>query len=300
MRQRFDPQPSGESDHAALSLPIQHGQQQLAAVLQSLFAPIAQLCLAHGASIQLVEECLRLAFVREAELRLSGGQAEPGNRIVSRLSASTGLTRREVTRLRALMAQPHPQPARGSHATQVFARWISDPQYLNKGKPKRLPRTGAAPSFESLAQTITQDVHPRTLLEELCQLGLASLDETRDQVELKREAFVPRGDRQQMLNFLAENVGDHLRAATSNVVEPQPVHLEQAIFGEGLSQTSIDYAYTLMREEWSQLQQRMVPQLQHLVETDLAEGRQADQRLRIGLYTYSAAQSSPPVEPGTP
>ena len=53
-----------------------------------------------------------------------------------------------------------------------------------------LPRQGAAPSFESLAQEITRDVHPRSLLDELCRLGLATWDEAGDTVALSREAFV--------------------------------------------------------------------------------------------------------------
>ena len=40
--------------------------------------------------------------------------------------------------------------------------------------PRALPRVGPAPSFESLAQEVTRDVHPRALLEELLRLKLAN------------------------------------------------------------------------------------------------------------------------------
>src|SRR5438132_246446 len=74
-----------------------------------------------------------------------------------------------------------------------------------------------APSFESLAHSITRDVHPRTLLEELTRLGLARVDDRDGRVHLLHTAFVPRADRDRMLAFLGANVGDHLAAAVDNV-----------------------------------------------------------------------------------
>ena len=61
----------------------------------------------------------------------------------------------------------------------VFAHWRSDKRYRKRGgAPRTLPRVGPAPSFESLAQEVTRDVHPRALLEELLRLKLAVLDAT--------------------------------------------------------------------------------------------------------------------------
>jgi hypothetical protein len=38
---------------------------------------------------------------------------------------------------------------------------------------------------------VTKDVHPRSLLEEVCRLGLAEVDEKTDTVHLLRETYVP-------------------------------------------------------------------------------------------------------------
>jgi hypothetical protein len=77
---------------------------------------------------------------------------------------------------------------------------------------------GPAPSFESLAQPITRDAHPRSLPEELSRLGLVRFDSPGDLVELLRDACVPQGDHRRRFSFLGANVGDHLSAAADNVL----------------------------------------------------------------------------------
>ena len=44
----------------------------------------------------------------------------------------------------------------------------------------------------------------------------------------------------------------------------------------------------------------VVPELETLIENDRVAGRLADQRLRVGLYSYSEAMPLPPAEPKEP
>jgi hypothetical protein len=258
---------------------------------RALLGPLAQLAVERGLPFAQVEEALRVAFVDAAKAAHPGVAA---HRAVSRISAATGLNRREVTRL----VQPHPQasPARTSPATQVFTRWLSDPGLRSPKKgagPIPLPRQGPAPSFEALAQSVTRDVHPRSLLEELCRLGLARWDETDDTVHLAREAFVPQGDMDRMLGFLGANVGDHLAAAVANVLSDGTRHFEQALFADELSPDSLVQARALVTAQWQLLLGSLAPALSALIEEDRAAGRAQDQRLRIGLYTYTDAMPAP-------
>lgn len=263
----------------------------LLAACRLLLTPLARLAVARGLPCAELEELLRVAFVQAAR------EAHPGiapHRAVSRISAATGLNRREVTRL-VQPAGPAPDtPRRRSPATETFTRWLSDPQYRVDGQaPRVLPRQGTAPSFESLAQSVTRDVHPRSLLEELCRLGLARVDEAADTVELLRETFVPQGDEQRLFGFLGDNVGDHLAAAVANVLSPQkPPHLEQALFADELSQESIDQIRPLVAAQWQALVRSLAPELHRLIEEDRTAGRLQDQRLRVGLYAYAAGMAA--------
>lgn len=261
--------------------------------LARLLVPLARLALARGMPFTQVEEQLKRAFVEAAQVALCEGPPPT----VSRLATATGLTRREITRL---TQDTHATPVeRPSLATQVFTRWRGNRLLRDsRGRSKSLPRQGQAPSFESLAQSVTRDVHPRTLLDELVRLGLARVDEKTDRVHLLDDAFVPRGDDARMLSFLGANAGDHLAAGVANVLGDERKHFEQAIFADDLSDESIDSAKKLVNAQWRGLMAAIVPELEALVEADNKamqrdRAHRADRRLRIGLFSYDEVQGKP-------
>ena len=259
----------------------------LFSTLSRLLFPIARLCLANGITFATADEVLKRAFVQEANA-LQPGAPEHGK--VSRISTATGINRREVTRLTQLEAPERvtKQPL----ASEILARWTTDHAYRNlNGEPGALNRLGPAPSFEALAQSITRDVHPRSLLDELIRLDLVHHDENLDLVSLSRTDFVPRGDSRQMLNFLGDNVGDHLNAAIANVLDDGSSHLEQAVFADELSAESLEALRPLVMAHWNSLHETMVPALTSLIEADKLAGRTQDQRVRIGLYTFTDNKS---------
>lgn len=277
-------------------------QPALHEALAGLMASVARLGVARGMPYAEVEELLRLAFVQAA------ARAHPGlpeHRKVSRIATTTGINRREVTRLvqAAQQARERPAPRARSVASEVFTHWRTQPPYRGAdGEPVVLPRQGPVPSFETLAQAVTRDVHPRSLLDELCRLGLAQWDEAADTVRLSREAFVAHGDLARQLGFLGDNVGDHLRAAVANVIDGDDhAHFEQAVFADGLSAASIASVRPAVRAQWQALLQALVPALEARVEADAALQPAPQGRLRVGLYTYhEGAEPAPEPSPREP
>jgi len=268
----------------------------LTGAIALLLGPLARLAVARGLTFPAIKELLKQEFVRAAR------DAQPGSgaRDVSRVATATGLTRREVTRLSA--QQPPALADRPSPATQLFTRWQADRKLRDRrGKPRVLPRHGPAPSFEALALSITRDVHPRSLLDQLVRLGLAAHDTKTDTVRLLEEAFVPRDDQARMVGFLGQNVGDHLAAGVANVLGDERRHFEQAVFADELSDASIAAAKKLVNSQWRALMAALVPELQDLVQADRAATERdpayhADRRLRIGLYSYDDAMQRPDAE----
>jgi hypothetical protein len=219
------------------------------------------------------------------------------HRKVSRSATTTGINRREVGRLLAVIRDARAAwrlPSR-SVASEVFAHWVSDARYRDRhGEPRVLRRQGRAPSFESLARLITRDVHPRSLLDELLRLRLAVHDTGRDTVALVRDAFVPSGDRVRMLQFLGANVGDHTAGAVANVLGDGRRHFEQAVFADRLTDTSVREAWAAIGHLWKGLLAALVPLLEDKVGRDSA-AEQATHRLRVGLYTFDADTAHPPA-----
>lgn len=262
----------------------------LARAIAQLMQPLATLALAHGLPYASLEDMLKTALVDAVRAAHPG---LPAHRMVSRVSAATGINRREVTRITQARGRESPAP-RSSPATRVFTRWLADPSLKQrKGGVMPLPRQGSAPSFEALAQSVTRDVHPRSLLDELCRLGLARVDG--DMVHLQQTSFVPRDDRDRLLGFLGSNVGDHLRAAVANVLSDAPAHLEQAVFADELSAQSLEDFNALLRTQWQALLDASVPALQRLIDADRATGRTQDQRVRVGLYSYHETMAQAPA-----
>lgn len=277
-------------------------EDPLSAALARLLAPIAQLVVTQGVPYAVLDEMLRRAVVCAAHAAHPG---LPEHRRASRVSAATGLNRREVQRLIALLAQPARDAPPRSPAAMVFARWRNDAHYRTRpGTPRVLPRAGAAPSFESLAQSVTRDVHPRALLEELLRLGLATHDAERDTVALAQDDFVPRGDAPRLLQWLGANAGDHLAGAVANAVGAAPRHADQAIAADGLRAASIDKVRPMLHAHWQRMTAELVPQLQRLVDEDAARATPDDPntyRVRFGLYGFDTAPSPAPADsPPTP
>lgn len=271
--------------------------------ISALLVPLARLAVSQGMPFMAVEAALRRAFVDVAREALVDAGL-PAHRLVSRISTSTGLTRREVTRLTQPAVDDAPAAGGGSLAAEVFTRWVTDRSLRSaKGLVQPLQRIGPAPSFESIARSVTQDVHPRSLLEELCRLGMASVDESSDMVTLLKEAFVPDGDQQHMLAFLADNVGDHLSGAVDNVMaHGRSLHFDQAVFADELSAESLTVAHTFIAGQWQRLLSEAVPMLEQCIADDHAAGRMQDKRVRIGLYSYEDGMrgAAPAASPDTP
>jgi hypothetical protein len=127
--------------------------------LDNLLEPLAQLCVGKSISIQEVEERLRQAFVRAARQANEGANPD---RLNSRISTLTGLTRREVTRIQGL-EQPA-RPPTHTPVTSIITRWLSLPDYQKKRRPCELPRTEQRPASKPW-HTVSPKMHPRSLLD---------------------------------------------------------------------------------------------------------------------------------------
>jgi hypothetical protein len=288
------------------SLPAVAGGASSAAVdaLLAVLRPLARLAIDHGVQFGQLEELAKRAMV-EAAIRATDGEGA-GQAPISRLSVITGIHRKEVKRLADATDLAAIRASR-TPAAELFTRWLTDPAWCDpEGRPRELARRlpdEAAPSFETLARSVTTDVHPRTLLDELLRLGLAEFDPQADSIRLRVTSYVPASAIGDLLTLVGDNVGAHLAAARDNVAAalrtahggpPSPApFVEQALYADALSPASAARATVLAREQWGALLRTLAPVLQRLEDEDRAAGRPIDRRVRIGLYSYSDDAHAP-------
>lgn len=200
-----------------------------------LLRPLVRLLLQSGVTYPVLADAVRDLYVDVARTELL---TDPKARTDSRVSLLTGVHRKELRRQR-LEEGAEAEPPVVTRTSAVLARWLGSAAFLDaEGKPATLARSGPAPSFDALVGSVTRDVRPRTVLDELLGNGVVRLEG--EAVALNADAFVPRdGDAAQMFYF-ARNLHDHLAAAGANVLAVQAPggtapFLDRAVHYDGLS-----------------------------------------------------------------
>ena len=143
--------------------------------LRLLFRPIARIMLRAGVNWRELSDVCKATYV-EVATEDFGIRGRPTN--ISRVAILTGMTRREVRRLRNLLEQEAPEAAsRMNYASRVLTGWHQDEEFLDdQGKPAALTAAGPSGSFESLCGKYSGDVAASTLLKELKHVGAIEED----------------------------------------------------------------------------------------------------------------------------
>ena len=272
--------PPRQLPETAPERPLPSGDAVLEALHRAL-QPLIRLLLNAGVDYTQLTAALKPLFVEQARVELLRTGRKDTDSAISLLS---GVHRKDLRDWRRNGAQE--RNASGlSMSAQVFARWVQDPLYRDRRKhPRALPRLGPAPSFDALARTVTQDVHPYTVLTELVRLGLVRMERRKGEefVVPHPEGFVPPPGSQEMLQLFGANLGDHAATAVSNVLGASP-QLEQSVFAEGLSEESVERLSELARKLWAQARSEMIAEATRLYQA--GEGKTtATRRMRFGAY----------------
>ena len=256
--------------------------------MRSILRPLARVAVARALPLSGLVQVLKAVLVEAAATELAARGEKPTQ---SRLSVLTGVHRRDVRML--MGANPrdgHPhEPV--SRTETVIGRWLGDRRYRDpQGRPLPLPRFGPAPSFEALAEAVSKDVRPRTILDELKRLGCVRHDEDADVVHLDVAAFIPTADETAMLAMFEANLADHANAAAGNLRGQGPF-LERAVYYTHVPTEAVDAL-----ERQARVASRVL--LEALNADALAAQRQADaadgarlERFRFGVFFYREAMA---------
>ncbi|WP_310626772.1 DUF6502 family protein [Limnohabitans sp.] len=236
---------------------------------------------------------LKPVFLAQAQQELLKRNQKPTD---SALSLLSGLHRKDVRASREAASRTMAQvQANGSAwgkpsmANQVATRWLS-----LESATDALPISGDSNSFEALARSVSKDVHPRTVLQELVRLGLAQEDN--GYVHLLRDAFVPDASHKEAKELFAGSAADHLQAGVHNLCAPSAddntptprKFLEQSVFAAGLSPESVQQLNLLANTLWAHVLEQVVQAATPLCEKDA--NYPEPQRFRLGVFSFAAPE----------
>lgn len=234
---------------------------------------------------------LKPVFLAEAREELARRSQKTTDSAISMLS---GLHRKDVRAFRETagetLAKVHADGSgwgKPSTANQVATRWLSQDNHAES-----LSTNGERNSFEALARSVSKDVHPRTVLQELIRLGIVRQD--KDKVYLIRDAFVPAASHKEARELFAGAAADHLRAGVHNLsnskdeLQPSSKFLEQSVFADGLSPASVQKLNVLANERWTHVLRQVVEAATPMCEQDATAPN--PQRFRIGLFSFAAPE----------
>jgi len=144
---------------------------QVLEALRHLLRPIVRMLLRNGVTWSEFETLGKETFVAVAREDY-GLQGRPTN--TARVALITGMSRREVTRIKAELLGERPRDAAPhSRISQVLTAWHVDPTFLTPaGTPAVLPLAGEGQSIATLLKRYAGDTPHGAVLKELEQLEL--------------------------------------------------------------------------------------------------------------------------------
>jgi hypothetical protein len=178
--------------------------KHLSAAVLRLLRPLVRILLRNGVSYSTFADFAKWVFVDVAskEFGIKGRK-----QTTSRVSVITGLSRKEVLRVRRLPKPDDRETAeKYNRAARVIAAWRRNRKFLDaEGQPAPLPMTGSDVSFSELVKRFSGDVPVKATLDELIRVGaVKQLEDGR--ICLLTRTYVPAHSDADKLHILGTDV----------------------------------------------------------------------------------------------
>lgn len=194
---------------------LTRSHQILTETVYRIMRPLARILLRNGIAFQTFAEVAKKAFVDIAFEEFGS----PGRKqTISRVSALTGLTRKETKRLHELgHLLDEGATWRYNRAIRVLSGWVNDPEFQDEdGRPARLPVEGERGSFHNLVRKYSGDIPTQAMLAVL-ESGRSVAREADGRVRLLRAAYLPADDPEEGLRILGTDTAELIATIDHNL-----------------------------------------------------------------------------------
>jgi hypothetical protein len=202
----------------------------ISAAVVKLLRPLVRVLLRNGIPYNAFADLARRVYVdvAQAEFRIPGRKQTD-----SRIAVITGLSRKEVNRVKGLPPLDDAGAAeRYNRAARVIGGWVRDRRFAGaEGAPAALPIEGEGATLSWLVRRYSGDVPVRAVLDELDRVGAVErLEDGR--VRLVDRSYVPSKGEVEKIGILGTDVGELIATIDHNLRDagPQPFYQRKVAY----------------------------------------------------------------------
>jgi len=187
----------------------------LTRAVRTLLKPLVRILLRNGIAYGSFADLAKKTYV---DVAFADFAPEGKKQTVSRVSALTGLTRKETKRLHELAQEDaDASQQRYNRAIRVISGWINDAEFHDaSGQPVPLPVDGERASFTALVKRYSGDMTTQSMLAVLS--AAATVVEEDERVRLLQHAYVPGNDPADKLHILGTDSAELIGTIDHNLV----------------------------------------------------------------------------------
>lgn len=189
-------------------------QKKVLDAFQLVLRPVVKILLRYGIGYSQFAETVKTAFVDVGTTDF-GIRGRPTN--ISRIAVMTGLTRKEVRRIRTKLENGKDElTVKSTPITEILHRWHVEQEFLDaSGRPATLPFAGEKGSFASLVKQFAGDVPTGAMRTELLRVGSISEGEN-GELSVLRRSFWPSDKDGKLRSALVHHVYPLLSTVAHN------------------------------------------------------------------------------------
>lgn len=190
-------------------------KQKILGAFLVVLRPMAGLLLRFGIGFREFSEIAKIAFVDVASSEY-GLRGRPTN--ISRVAVMTGLTRKEVRRVREeIQSEVSTVDVKSTPLSEILHRWHSEIDFLDEsGKPKILSFSGEGSSFANLVKRFGGDIPPGAMRTELKRVGAVKETASGDLMAVSR-GIIPAGQHDNLITSMVHAVYPLVSTIAHNV-----------------------------------------------------------------------------------
>ena len=209
----------------------------LHAAVMRLLRPLVRILLNHGVPFDTFQEIARWVYVEVAEKDFALPDRKQTD---SRVSVLTGLTRKDVARIRKV-EKPEDRAAALSYnrAARVVSAWVREyPMEGTVNGVSPLPLEGPD-SLSDLIRRHSGDMPVRAVVDELLRVGAIHVRDSGEAQLVQRHYLPPPGQRRKLV-YLGDDVGDLIATIGHNLESPpEKAFFQRKVFYDNIPQEHI-------------------------------------------------------------